>query len=71
LNAFGHFINYHNEFVYFHINHNYFKQLYYYFHKKGIFYENNFQKDKIQDAMELRAINKILRKITGDPLFTY
>ena len=67
----GRFIKYNNESSYFHVKHIYFKQLYYYIHKKSIFYEYNYQKDNIQNAMELRAVNKILRKITGDPLFIY
>lgn len=29
------------------------------------------QKEQIQDAMETRAVNKILQKITGDDSFTY
>jgi esterase/lipase len=31
----------------------------------------DFQKEKIQDAMEHRAVNKILQKITGDDTFNY
>jgi len=29
------------------------------------------QKEQIQDAMELRAINKVLQRITGDLTFAY
>ena len=35
------------------------------------YYEVDYQKEKIQDAMELRAVNQILQLITGDNLFTY
>ena len=35
------------------------------------FYEMLPQKHKIQSAMELRAINKLLQRIVGDDTFTY
>ena len=35
------------------------------------FYLPNFQKERIQSAMEHRAVNLILRNITGDPTFTW
>lgn len=36
-----------------------------------IYYEPIFQKERIQIAMEHRAVNKILRQIIGDPTFTW
>ena len=36
-----------------------------------VFYKVKPQKDKIQQAMEQRAITTILRKITGDELFVW
>jgi hypothetical protein len=35
------------------------------------YYTVDYQKEKIQDAMELRAINIILRRITGDETFNF
>ena len=35
------------------------------------FCEPIFQKERIQTAMEYRAVNKLLQKIIGDPMFTY
>lgn len=35
------------------------------------YYEICLKKHKIQDAMELRAVNKILQKIIGDDTFVY
>jgi len=35
------------------------------------YYELDHQKEKIQEAMESRAVNKILQKITGDDTFKY
>ena len=35
------------------------------------FYVPNFQKERIQSNMEHRAVNLILRNITGDPTFTW
>ena len=35
------------------------------------YYEPIFQKERIQSAMEGRAVNLILRNITGDPSFTW
>ena len=35
------------------------------------YYVVDFQKDKIQNAMELRAVNLILQRITGDTTFKY
>jgi len=35
------------------------------------FYLPNFQKERIQSNMEHRAVNLILRNITGDPTFTW
>ena len=36
-----------------------------------IYYVPIFQKERIQHAMEHRAINKLLRQIIGDPTFTW
>jgi hypothetical protein len=36
-----------------------------------IFYELQSQKEKIQEAMERRAVNKILQKIIGDNHFVW
>jgi hypothetical protein len=35
------------------------------------YYEPIFQKERIQIDMEHRAVNKLLRNITGDPTFTW
>jgi hypothetical protein len=35
------------------------------------YYELDQQKEKIQEAMKSRAVNKILQKITGDDTFKY
>ncbi len=35
------------------------------------FYEPVFQKERIQSAMEYRAVNKLLQKIIGDTMFTW
>ena len=35
------------------------------------FYLPHFQRDRIQSDMEHRAVNLILRNITGDPTFTW
>jgi hypothetical protein len=35
------------------------------------FYLPKFQRDRIQSDMEHRAVNLILRNITGDPTFTW
>ena len=35
------------------------------------YYEPIFQKERIQSAMEHRAINKLLRQIIGDPSFRW
>ena len=35
------------------------------------FYLPHFQRDRIQSDMEHRAVNLILRNITGDPSFTW
>jgi hypothetical protein len=35
------------------------------------FYEPIFQAERIQTAMEQRAVNKILQKIIGDQSFTW
>ena len=39
--------------------------------KKNTFYKFTPEKEKIQNAMESRAINLILQNIIGDKLFTY
>uniref|UniRef100_A0A6C0EU19 Uncharacterized protein n=1 Tax=viral metagenome TaxID=1070528 RepID=A0A6C0EU19_9ZZZZ len=41
------------------------------FNETSYFYDFVSQKYKIQNAMELRAVNKILRRIIGDESFTY
>jgi hypothetical protein len=41
------------------------------FNETSYFYEFVYQKYNIQNAMELRAVNKILRRIIGDDSFTY
>ena len=43
----------------------------YYLEDTSYFYEFIYKKDKIQGEMELRAINKIIRNITGDETFNY
>lgn len=43
----------------------------YSFNETSHFYEFINKKDKIQYAMELRAINQILRQLIGDELFKY
>jgi hypothetical protein len=43
----------------------------YSFNESSYFYDFVYQKDKIQHAMELRAINTILRQVIGDDSFTY
>jgi len=35
------------------------------------FYEPIFQRERIQSEMEQRAVNLLLRVITGDPTFTW
>jgi len=35
------------------------------------YYVPIFQRDRIQNAMERRAVNLILQRITGDPTFTW
>ena len=40
-------------------------------HVMNRFYEPIFQRDRIQSAMEHRAVNLILQRITGDPTFTW
>ena len=42
-----------------------------YLNKDDTFYDIIFQKEKIQNAMELRAINKILQRLIGDETFKY
>jgi len=42
-----------------------------YLNNDDYFYDISYQKYKIQNAMEIRAINQILRKITGDETFNY
>jgi hypothetical protein len=39
--------------------------------RNGCYLRIDFQKDKIQEAMELRAVNIILQRITGDETFKY
>ena len=43
------------------------------FHNEGYisYYTLDSQKEQIQDAMELRAINQVLQRITGDLTFNY
>ncbi len=43
----------------------------YYIDDMSYFYEFNSTKEKLQNAMELRAINIILRKVIGDDSFIY
>jgi len=43
----------------------------YSFNETSHFYEFIYKKDKIQNAMELRAINQILRQLIGDESFKY
>jgi len=42
-----------------------------YFTKLDVYYERESVKDQIQQAMEERALQKILQKIIGDPNFQW
>jgi len=46
-------------------------ELNYFLEDTSYFYDYIYKKNKIQNAMELRAINQIIRNITGDETFNY
>ena len=48
-----------------------FNALRYFLSNTSYYYDIILQKQNIQDAMELRAINKILQRLIGDESFTY
>jgi len=48
-----------------------FNALRYFLDVSTSFYDIEYKKTNIQNAMEQRAINKLLQRITGDPTFNY
>ena len=70
----GIFVNSHflNKFVYFRMRLiEGFSYITYCLDDSSYFYENVSKKQTIQDAMELRAVNKVLRQVIGDESFSY